>query len=107
MFLFLERILRNASSIPLPAPLVLTKSNLAVSWRRFKDPFQTYEKATLLNAQPASRRAAILLSTIGSDAYDIFQSMNFDSADDPENDKVIEAFNDFCIGEMNVSYVLN
>ena len=49
-----------ASSIPLPAPLVLTKGNLAVSWRRFKDQFQTYEKATLLNAQPTSRRAAIL-----------------------------------------------
>ena len=30
--------------------------------------------------------------------------MNFDSADDRENDKVIEAFDDFCIGEMNVSY---
>ena len=56
-----------ASSIPLPAPapLVLTKGNLAVSWRRFKDQFQTYEKATLLNAQPTSRRAAIFLSAIG------------------------------------------
>ena len=94
-----------ASSIPLPAPLVLTKGNLAVSWRRFKDQFQTYEKATLLNAQPTSRRADILLSAIGSDAYDIFQSMNFDSADDRENvDKVIEAFDNFCIGEINVSY---
>ena len=94
-----------ASSIPLPPPLILTKGNAAFNWRRFKRQWENYEAATLLSSQPATRRAAILLSCIGTDAYDIFRSMAF-AADDDRQDvgKIIEAFDNFCIGEINVSY---
>lgn len=94
-----------ASSIPLPPPLALSKGNAAVNWKRFRDQWANYEEATLLTSQPSTRRAAILLSCIGTDAYDIFRGMAFPNDNDKHDvDKIMLAFDKFCIGEINVSY---
>jgi hypothetical protein len=92
------------SQIPLPAPLNIN-SNLPVDWKRFKGQWANYVKAAKLNVEPKDRQAAILLACIGSNAYTVyttFQFENKDDCDDPE--KLCQAFERYCVGELNVVY---
>jgi hypothetical protein len=50
-------------------------------------------------------QAAIFLSCIGTDAYEIFATMQFDDeADKSDPEKLIDAFEKHCIGEINEVY---
>ena len=93
-----------ASHIPLPAPLRIT-STLAVERKRFKGQWITYVKAAKVDKEEKECQAAIFLACIGTDAYDIYTTMEFaheENRDDPE--KLIEAFERHCIGEINEVY---
>jgi hypothetical protein len=94
----------NPSLIPLPAPLRVS-GNIAVEWKRFHGQWQNYVKATKIDKEDADRQAAIFLACVGSDAYDIYTTLEFESEDDREKpDKLIEAFERHCIGEVNEIY---
>ena len=64
------------SQIPMPAPLK-TSSNLAVEWKRFKGQWINYSKAAKINREEKDCQAAIFLACIGTDAYNIFTTMEF------------------------------
>ena len=92
-------------NIPLPPPLKIQTCELSSNWKRFKSQWMNYERATDLVEEATEKRTAILLSCIGSDAYDVFQSMVFTHADHRSDiDRVIQAFDEYCIGETNVTY---
>lgn len=94
----------TASHIPLPAPL-RTSANLAVEWKRFKGQWSNYVKAAKIDREEKDRQAAILLACIGTDAYEIYTTMEFaDDADKDDPDKLIDAFEKHCIGEVNEVY---
>ena len=89
-------------NVPVPPALKIHTSEISSNW---KSQWANYELATELVGKPTERRTAILLSCIGSDAYDVFQSMVFDDeAHRSDIDSVIKAFDDYCIGELNVTY---
>src|SRR6266536_6566070 len=93
------------SSIPLPPALKMQTAEIASNWKRFRSQWANYELATDLSGEAKEKRTAILLSCIGSDAYDVFQQMVFaDESDRSDIDQVIKAFDDYCIGETNVTY---
>jgi len=95
----------SANNIPLPPALKIHTGELAVNWRRFKSQWRNYELATDVAKESQEKRTAILLSCIGSDAYDVFQSMVFrDEADRSNIEAVIKAFDDYCVGEINITY---
>ena len=51
------------------------------------------------------KRAAVFLTCIGSEAYDVNRAMEFETATDKKKiDPIIEAFETFCIGAVNVTY---
>jgi uncharacterized protein YerC len=95
----------NPSLIPLPAPLRMS-GNIVVKWKRFHGQWQNYViKATKIDKEDADRQVAIFRACIGSDAYDIYTTLEFESEDDREKpDKLIEAFERHCIGEVNEIY---
>jgi hypothetical protein len=94
----------NPSMIPLPAPL-RESGNIAVEWKRFHGQWQNYVKAIKIDKEDADRHAAIFLAWVGSDAYDIYTTLEFETEDDREKpDKLIEAFERHCIGEVNEIY---
>src|SRR3989442_2249563 len=95
----------NKNTIPLPPALKLRTGEIAVNWNRFKSMWSNYEMATDLTAESKEKRTAVLLTCIGSEAYDVFQSMVFTQEDYRQDiDHVIKAFDDYCIGETNVTY---
>ena len=97
-------MMSNPSLIPLPAPL-RTTANLAVEWKRFHGQWKNYVKAAKIDKEDADRQAAIFLACVGSDAYDIYTTLEFESEDDKAKpDKLIEAFERHCVGEVNEIY---
>ena len=97
------------TNIPLPAKLD-TSGNLSNNWKRFRRNWENYELATRLKdpMQPEENkqlRAATLLTCIGSDALDIFDSPDFDSDEQRKDiDYVIEKLEKHCIGKTNETY---
>ena len=86
--------------IPLPAPLKLT-GNVATEWKRFCSQWRNYEIAADLASTGSMRRAAVFLACVGNDAYQLFQTLDFETDEDRLNiDKVIDAFERYCIGEV-------
>ena len=92
-------------NIRIPDPLKVTGSNVADNWKRFKEQFGNYELASDLTEASQEKRAAVFLTCIGNDAYDVYRAMEFASADDRRKlDHIVAAFDQFCIGNVNVTY---
>lgn len=92
-----------ATNIQLPSALNLS-GNISSDWRRFKSQWQNYEIATDLAEKSEEKRAAIFLTCLSNDAYDRFLSFDLPPEDARNISKIIEAFDRYCIGEVNVTY---
>ena len=92
-------------SYRIPDPLRVNGSNVADDWRRFREPYENYEIASDLSDKSQEKRAAVFLTCIGNDAYDVYRAMEFQEADDRKKlDPIIAAFKTFCVCAVNVTY---
>ena len=95
-------------NIPLPERMDLSGGNLPVKWQRFCRAWSNYEIAAQLKDpenpdRNKERRAATLLTCIGSDALDVIDAMEFENQrKDPE--VILEKTKEYCIGECNETY---
>jgi hypothetical protein len=93
------------SHIPIPAPLKFTSSYIAADWKRFKSQYFNYEVAAELSDKSKRKRAAVFFACVGTEAYKIYQTFEFDDENDRSHiDKIIEAFQRHCVGEIYVTY---
>jgi len=98
----------SATNLRLPDQLRVTGSSVADDWKRFREQWENYELATNLTDASSEKSAAVFITCIGNDAYDIFRSLEFETpADRKKIDKVIEAFETFCVGAVHERYVFN
>ena len=78
---------------------------MAVEWKHFKGQWANYVKGAKLDKEERDCQAAIFLACIGTDAYDVYANMEFAEEDDKADpEKLIEAFERHCIGEINEVY---
>jgi len=93
------------ANLRVPEPLRVTGSNVADEWRRFKEQFENYELASDLIDASQQKRAAVFLTCIGNEAYDVYRTLEFDADEDRKKiDLIIAAFEKFCVGAVNVTY---
>ena len=93
------------ANLRVPEPLRVTGSNVADEWRRFKEQFENYELASDLIDASQEKRAAVFLTCIGNEAYDVYRTLEFDADGDRKKlDPIIAAFEQFCVGAVNVTY---
>ena len=91
-----------------PDPLRITGSELADNWRRFRGQWENYVIANDLSEATSEKQAAVFLTCIGAEAYDVFRAMNFESDDDRKKiAPIIAGFEAFCIGAVNVKRALS
>ena len=89
----------------MPDPLKITGSNVTDNWSRFKEQWNNYVIAADLGDATEEKRAAVFLTCIGSDAYDVFRTFEFaDAASRRKIDTVVAAFETYCVGAVNVTY---
>ena len=90
--------------IPHPAEMKMS-TNMATEWTRFSSQWANFEVAADLKKESSARRAAIFLACVGTEAYEVFETMEFEDDEDRRDiDKVIDAFRKHCIGEINLTY---
>jgi len=95
----------TSSNLRLPDQLRINGGDVADNWQRFREQFENYVVAADLSESSSEKRAAVFLSCIGGEAFDVFRTMQFESADDKKKiEKLLEAFESFCIGTVNVTY---
>ena len=91
----------------LPDPLRVVGSDIADNWRRFRNQWQNYVGliAADLSEAISEKRTAVFLTYIGTDAYDVYRAMHFESEEDRKNiDNIIAGFEAFCVEAVNVTY---
>ena len=82
-----------------------TKGNLAANWKKWVQVWKAYEIVTGLDKQPSTLRVATFITCIGPDALEIHTGLPFSSDAERENmDKVLELWQNYCIGRTNVIY---
>lgn len=91
----------TAYHIPLPAKFNLQASNLAKEWQGFKSQWLNYAKAAKLEQEEEGCQVAILLASIGTDAYCVYESMTLTDAQRESATALLEAFQRHCIGVVN------
>ena len=78
---------------------------LAITSKMFKRQFQNYRVASGLNKEPNEFQSAVFLATVGEHAMDISDGFKFEQeADMQDLGKIMEKFEDFCVGETHEAY---
>ena len=94
-----------ANNYRLPDPLRVTGSNVGDNWQRFREQWENYELAADITDASSEKRAAIFLTAIGREAYDVFRTFEFTPATDRKKiDKILEIFETFCVCVVSVTY---
>ena len=87
-----------------PKPLDTT-TNIAESYKHFKQIWENYAIITNLTGQTEQYRVLLFLHCLGPDAMKIYNGMQFANETDCRTlSKIIEKFDEFTIGEVNKTY---
>ena len=98
------RILKM-DKIPLPLALDLKASNKEASWKLFLQMWNNYEVATDLSNEPDNKRVATLLSVIGKEALEVFNTFTWTRSTDAQKVKeVLKKFEEYCTPKKNLTY---
>lgn len=90
--------------IPFPAKLELSRGNIAQNWKKFHRVWENYEIATGLNEKDPKLRIATLLTCLGPDAIELFETFPLSDEEKKDPAKVVGSFQTYCIGETNETY---
>lgn len=97
-----EESVTMESSMRPPAALSFD-GNLKENWRKWRQRFELYLKATGLDTKPAERQVAVLLHVIGDEALDRFDTFGLSDEEKKVVQTVINAFENFCTPKANES----
>ena len=90
--------------LPPPEALDLSGRSIFANWKKFKQNY-TNEIATGISSKDSATRVATLLTVIGNDAIDVFNTLTWDEeGDDKKIEKVLLKFEEHCEPKKNVSY---
>lgn len=79
-----------AMHLRLPEPLNLSGGNISANWKKFKQKYVNYEIATGISSKDSATRVATLLTVIGNDAIDVFNTLTWDEEGDDKKIEKIE-----------------
>ncbi|XP_036345642.1 uncharacterized protein LOC118754876, partial [Rhagoletis pomonella] len=88
------------TSMKTPPPLTFD-GNTKEKWKKWKQKFDLYMKATELDKKEEDRKVAVFLHVIGDEALEKYNTFGLSEADDKKLNAVIKAFEDFCSPKAN------
>jgi hypothetical protein len=87
----------STSCVPVPKQLSLREGNVAENWRKFRSSWGNFEIAAGFSKKDDAVRVALLLSVIGEDSVELFETFEWsDPADKAEIDPVLDKFEAYC-----------
>ena len=79
--------------LPPLEPLNLSGGNISANWKKFKQKYTNYDIATRISSKDSVTRVATLLTVIGNDAIDVFNTLTWnEEGDDKKIEKVLLKF---------------
>src|SRR5690348_10714200 len=91
--------------IPVPKTLNLHQGNVAENWKKFKAAWSNYELASGISEKKSEVKVATLLSIIGEDAVELYESFQWTKPEDKVTIKtVLDKFEEFCLPRSNVLF---
>ena len=93
----------SGNSLPVPEKLEINDLNKGKNWRLFKQSWKYYEDATGLCTKPNKQRLATLLTIIGKDGLELYNTFKFNEEDRTIED-VIQAFDKYCEPITNLTF---
>ena len=88
-----------------PEPLNLDGTNLADSWRQWRQRFELFSLATELTSKDAKIQSATLLHVIGPAALELYNTFTWDNEDDKQKvETILAKFAAYCIPRTNVTW---
>ncbi|KAJ8911780.1 hypothetical protein NQ315_008833 [Exocentrus adspersus] len=86
-----------------PAPLNLD-GNVSENWRKFKQNYKIFMKASGQGNKPTDVRASLLLSLAGEEAVELFNTFGLAEEEAEDEDEILKAFEDYCSPKKNTVY---
>ena len=81
-----------------PESLNLDGTNLADSWRQWRQRFELFSVATELTSKDAKIQSATLLHVIGPTALEVYNTFTWDNEDDKQKvETILAKFAAYCI----------
>ena len=88
-----------------PEPLNLDSSNLANTWRQWRQRFELFSLASGLSSKEAKIQSATLLHVIGPAALEVYNTFTGASDDDKQKaDIILTKFEAYCIPRTNITW---
>ena len=90
-------------NIPIPECLSF-EGNVTENWKRFKQRFDLYDKATENKKRNDEQKVALFLTIAGQEAVDVFNTLTFEDGQDKLIDVVVGKFEEYCSPRTNETY---
>jgi len=90
-------------NIPAPKELNLSSGNRSRNFDVFKQSWTNFEIATELENKEMKRRVATLLSIIGSDALEVFNTSDWNLQNESSIEDILKKFEEFCKPKKNIT----
>lgn len=89
----------------LPPPKSLTfEGNIAENWRRWIQWFRLYLNATGIDKKPEPVQCSTLLTAVGEEAVEVFNTVNVSSEEEDKIALLINKFEEYCTPKKNVTF---
>ena len=88
-------------SLKPPKPFAFDASNMAEAWKSWKQAFDFYLVATESDGKSDKIKTSILLTCIGEQGRDIYQTFEFTGADNMKLEPVLSKFSSYCNPRSN------
>ena len=86
-------------------PASLDASNLAETWKKFRQRFELYLQAIEGDQKSAKQQASMFLTVIGEDSLEIYNGFTWaDEADKLKLEVILQKFEDYCVPKKSVTY---
>ena len=87
-----------------PPDALELRGNIAEKWRRWKQAWTLYAKASGAVTKPEDVQCAIFLHVIGKDAIEVYNTMTIPPGDQDKIAPLIAKFEDYCSPKKNVTF---
>uniref|UniRef100_A0A1B0D597 C2H2-type domain-containing protein n=1 Tax=Phlebotomus papatasi TaxID=29031 RepID=A0A1B0D597_PHLPP len=88
-----------------PDPLkVELGAEMHITWKHWENSFSWYSKAIQLNKSPKEVQAAVLMTVIGPDVTDIFESFNLSESEKGDMNIILKKFREYFSPKCNEIY---
>ena len=89
--------------VKLIGPLRL-EGNIAENWRKWKQRWTLYAKASGADAKDEETQCAVFLHTIGEEALEVYDTFTFTESEEGKIEPLITKFEAYCSPKKNVTY---